>query len=548
LIRRVIIRRFKRFDEVTFDLPGHVVLAGPNNAGKTTVLQAIAAWKLAVSRWQQLNDFRKYGNRSGTSTYHQAPISRPTFYAVPLRVFDLLWRGRHDASPIEIDVHLGDGRRVAMELERSSTEQIYVRPAASTDPAAARDVKLDVVFVPAMTGLGTAEPVYQSPKIDQLLGQGKPGEVLRNLLVEAHRDDLAWAKLTESIQRLFRCELVPPDATGADIVADYRPSPGGPQFDIASAGAGFQQILMLLTFLHTRPASVLLLDEPDAHLHMILQDSIYGELRAVAAGSGSQLIMATHSEAIIDSAEPREICIMLDRPRPLRDEMERERFKEALAALSHTQIMKAMERPAVLYLEDFTDRDILREWARVLGHPAHETLTGDLFWERSSGHGDTGKHFQLLRLVRDELRGLEILDRDAKLHLPAVQDAGGLSRIRWSRYEIESYLVHPAAIKRFIKQKVGEAAAAEHVREAEAYMDRELPRGVVDDPLGDHAYLNSAKASRDILPGILQAAGLPEVQKPSFYEIAAGMLPEEIHPEVREKLDAIQRAFGLSTP
>ena len=48
MIRAVTIRRFKRFEEVTFELTGrHVVLAGPNNMGKTTILQAIAAWSLA---------------------------------------------------------------------------------------------------------------------------------------------------------------------------------------------------------------------------------------------------------------------------------------------------------------------------------------------------------------------------------------------------------------------------------------------------------------------------------------------------------------------
>ena len=47
MITRVVIRRFKRFDEVAFDIPGHIVLAGPNNTGKTTLLQAIAAWDLA---------------------------------------------------------------------------------------------------------------------------------------------------------------------------------------------------------------------------------------------------------------------------------------------------------------------------------------------------------------------------------------------------------------------------------------------------------------------------------------------------------------------
>ena len=40
MIRKVILRRFKRFADETFEsLPGHIVLAGPNNTGKTTVLQ-----------------------------------------------------------------------------------------------------------------------------------------------------------------------------------------------------------------------------------------------------------------------------------------------------------------------------------------------------------------------------------------------------------------------------------------------------------------------------------------------------------------------------
>ena len=68
MIRTVRIRGFKRFDEVEFRLPGHVVLAGPNNTGKTTVLQAIASWSLALQRWRELNDFNR---RNG---YTRAPV------------------------------------------------------------------------------------------------------------------------------------------------------------------------------------------------------------------------------------------------------------------------------------------------------------------------------------------------------------------------------------------------------------------------------------------------------------------------------------------
>ena len=100
MIHKVIIRRFKRFDEVTFNLPGHVVLAGPNNTGKTTVLQAIAAWGLAFDRWKRLNDFQRHGG-----AYTKAPITRQTFSAVPLRAFDLLWRDRTYTGTLEIEIH-----------------------------------------------------------------------------------------------------------------------------------------------------------------------------------------------------------------------------------------------------------------------------------------------------------------------------------------------------------------------------------------------------------------------------------------------------------
>src|SRR5207247_6233814 len=137
---------------------------------------------------------------------------------------------------------------------------------------------------------------------------------------------------------------------------------------------GFQQVLMLLTFLHTRPASLRLLDEPDAHLHVILQDAIYGELRSVAARWNSQLIVATHAEVIINSVAPEELCMLFRQPRLLSSVTERRRLAESLRVVTNLDIAMAEDAPGVLFTEDYTDLNILREWAHKLNHPLYEPL------------------------------------------------------------------------------------------------------------------------------------------------------------------------------
>ena len=122
MIRAVTIRRFKRFEEVKFELTGrHVVLAGPNNMGKTTILQAIAAWSLAFQRWKELNDFQRHGGY-----YTKAPIARQAFSAVPLRRFDLMWANRDYTGSMEIEIESTDAWTITMEFIADSTEQIFL--------------------------------------------------------------------------------------------------------------------------------------------------------------------------------------------------------------------------------------------------------------------------------------------------------------------------------------------------------------------------------------------------------------------------------------
>jgi predicted ATPase len=454
MIRAVKIRRFKRFGEVSFELNGrHVVLAGPNNMGKTTILQAISAWTLGLRRWKELNDFQRH-----RGFYTKAPIARQAFSAVPLRRLDLMWANRDYEGSLEIEIVSTEGWTINMEFIADSTEQIFVRPNQNADPGVLRSARLESVFVPAMTGLSKEEPLYaRQETVADLLGQAKPGDVLRNLLVQANQSEKAWSALCNSIEKVFGYRLLPPDATGAYIVAEYQGSPGGPTFDISSAGSGFQQILMLLTFLNTRPATVLLLDEPDAHLHVILQDAIYGELREVAARQQSQLVIATHSEVIINSVDPRELWVMLQTARPLAEDAEKSRLVKSLRILSNTDIMLALDAEGILYVEGRTDLDILRAWAKALNHRAQDLLQR-VFWKptvwapRSGAEGVKAQdHYEVLKMVPEDLAGLVLVAGDANPNIQSTPiTAKGLQRLRWKRYEIESYLLHPESLKRFV--------------------------------------------------------------------------------------------------
>ncbi len=553
MINRVVLRNFKRYKEVEFRIPSHIVLAGPNNTGKTTLLQAIAAWDLGLKRWKELNDFN---SRKGG--YSFAPIARQAFSAVALRSFDLLWRDRSTGKPIVIEMQLGTLPPVAMEFHFDTSEQVKVRPTVATTPEALRQATVSTVFIPAMSGLQPNEALFaRAETVNELLAQSRPGEILRNLMYHASLDDTAWRKLNDTIGRLFHVELIPP-AVGAFIVAEYS-SPGSTQrLDIANAGSGFQQVLMLLTLLLTRPASVLLLDEPDAHLHVILQDVIYTELRRIAAESDSQLIIATHSEVMIDSVDPRELCLMYGKPKLMADNDEKKRLIDSLSGLSHADIMLAESAKGVLYVEDYTDIEILRAVARILDHPAYPLLSGEIMWKKSMAPMPEGlggftsqQHWQMLKLVRPDLRALELLDGDSKNKADEsiTGTAERMQRLRWKRYEIESYLVFPAVLKRFLESKLGAGAPSEPA--VAAMLDelrRTLDQEFLDDPYHPkmlvEKYLEAEKVSESLLPALLQAAGLHNVPKNRFSEIAAQFKPEEIHPEVIDKLDKIQRAFG----
>ena len=216
-------------------------------------------------------------------------------------------------------------------------------------------------------------------------------------------------------------------------------------------------------------------------------------------------------------------------------------------------IMLALEKKNILYVEGHSDLNILQVWANKLDHRLKDFMAQP-YWKptvsetRTKAKGLKAQdHFQSLLLAQDDMRGAQISDRDGKENIPDSSMAldGKLLKLCWRRYEIENYLVHPATLARFISETVGPNAAFGDIDAMREEMRKHLPGSVVDEPLKDDDVLIGTKMRKSILPGILNVAGLLNFKYTRYAEIAAVMLPEEIHPEVTEKLDAIANHFNL---
>jgi len=301
----MIIRNFKRFKEIEVELGSSVVLIGPNNSGKTAALQALALWDMGIRRWGEKRGIGEKVPRSRPGV----TINRRDLIAIPMPHANLLWRNLHvrdvqrvDNKPrtrnVRIDIiveGITEGRSwtCGMEFDYANEESIYCRPLRlSEDPSPERMLvpeeaaKVQIAYLPPMSGLATSEIRLDPGAINVRIGKGRTAKVLRNLcyrLVEDQTLSHRWEMFQDHIRELFGVTLEEPKyiPERGEVTMAYRDF-SGICLDLSSSGRGLQQVLLLLAYLYAHPGAVLLLDEPDAHLEILRQRQIYHLLTEVA--------------------------------------------------------------------------------------------------------------------------------------------------------------------------------------------------------------------------------------------------------------------------
>jgi energy-coupling factor transporter ATP-binding protein EcfA2 len=387
-----------------------------------------------------------------------------------------------------------------MRFRNQGDELVYCSPApelVSQLDVIAHAARVKVDLLDPMSGLETEEPLLQPGRIDVLLGQGQTAQVLRNLCLMVERQSSQdWARIASLMKRLFHVELSAPRETSrGSVELQYRQPGVKEMLDVSSAGRGFHQMLLIFAHLYAHKGSVLLVDEPDAHLEILRQKQVYVLLRDIAADNGSQVVMVTHSEVILDEAVDSNLTLLMDGQAD--DLARRQDIKNSLKHFGAAHYVKARERGYVLYVEGSTDVDLLRAMATHLGHRAAEVWDERIntFYVQNNypqqdadaelarvegGFGVTPfQHFQSLRTLVPGLEGLAILDNDGRDR--GTLQAGDLTVVHWRRYEVENYVVTPDVLRRYALAQYADMDLFDgHAPDIEAVLDDLILNTVFD--------------------------------------------------------------------
>ena len=459
--------------------------------------------------------------------------------------------GKTRTENILIDIIVdGPDWSCGLEFDYANEESFYVRPAGmshgkpSEISPAAREIK--VAYLPPMSGLTSNETRLDSGAINVRIGEGRTAEVLRNIcdqVARAHPDN--WKFIESKMQELFGVHINRPEyiPERGEIRMSYLTAENT-KLDLSACGRGQQQTLLLLAYLMANKNTLLLLDEPGAHLEILRQRQIYNVLDEAAAQNNNQIIAASHSEIILNEAAERDLVIAFV-GKPHRIDDRGSQVLKALKSIGHEQYYQAEIKGWVLYLEGSTDLAILKAFAKKLQHPAQETLEDPFVHYIGNQPQKVRDHFYGLKEAVPQLQGIAIYDRLDK----NPGEHSQLTQLMWEKNEIENYLCSKETLlayaEHLAKQNAGplfKETWRNHMNETIQEMEAALQSLSKPSP-----WSGQLKVSDEFLTPLFKAffkkIGLPNtMNKTNFHRLAKFVPTKQISPEISQKLDAILTA------
>lgn len=364
------IENFKSFENVKIHLNSKInVFTGVNNAGKSTVLEAISLWhecyqklirkvgKAQIAKGINKGDF-VFGLDSGLSFSYteiisvRSPSYEDIFYNLDRKKnVKIIATLTNDEATLYIGfvisgvdgakyykITLADYKIFDTKLLNDSyfiknpetaIKVFYAAPLANVPPQEERQHALKIQYlkqshVAYLAFRNRIEALYQ--RRNEL---GSPYDTFCNQLSTILLEDNGQVEFTFPQSDNLNLRLL--IKLGAETAKD-----------ISLVGSGTLQIIEILLNIHEQKSelNIILLDEPDSHIHRRLQANL---LSVLNASENTQIFITTHNESMIRDAQPDWIFHLEKQPIKTYAPITRDKSaKKGLLTTGRSPIIKAL--------------------------------------------------------------------------------------------------------------------------------------------------------------------------------------------------------------
>ena len=305
MIEKIEISNFKNISNLILELENLNVLVGSNNSGKSSILQAI---QFAISVAQTTNfENSRWNNKTKKLPTSLTP--EQLIYAPFRDVYSLAFGGKLKTelkSAIQIEFTEKDTLEKSKVLIRKGKNkniatEIHNRPIGEL----LRKIEEPFsIYVPGLAGIPSFEELKSPGLVRRAAARGDANNVFRNIIWLLHTNIDSWNSFIKDVKDIFpEIEIIASFNQERDEHLNVLIKYDNKTLPIDAAGTGFLQILQILSYINIYKPKILLLDEPDAHLHPNNQRKLAKKLYDLSIEREFQIIISTHSRHFLYELE-----------------------------------------------------------------------------------------------------------------------------------------------------------------------------------------------------------------------------------------------------
>lgn len=312
MLKKIRIQKFKSITDLTIICNNKFnAIIGENNVGKTSIFEAIHLWKMCYD-WNTKKDKKGFYSNARNIPFQDMEYMRaysdsnlfPQSCPKKNAEIDICLTIELDNDEYDLGFKVSkvsniDDAYLQVCYDNSEEFKHFAEKVITMTDCNVSNVIMINESRP-IANIVTKEPYMYRPQVMEKISKGKGYEVLRNKII---RSDITTRKIEEHLKNVFETEykFKEIDKDTKTYIRLYVND-----IDILSQGSGFLQVAEIFSSLEYVNARIhiLLIDEPDSHLHVKLQKRLISELRSI---QNSQLFVITHNERFLADISEEEI-------------------------------------------------------------------------------------------------------------------------------------------------------------------------------------------------------------------------------------------------